>query len=318
MPDKPKIAFYWCAGCGGCEESVIDLAGGLLNLSEKADIVFWPVALDARYRDLQAFDDGELDAAFINGALRLEAHVQMVQLLRRKARLVIAHGSCAHMGGVIGLANLHTTRQLLEFSYRQVPTLLDPYGPFPGAGNKTQPLSNLLPEVLPLESKIEVDAIIPGCPPPPETMDRAINDIVCGHPPEKGAVFAHRKALCQQCPRLDSKPEKIAISRFKRLYETHWDPDVCFLPQGLICLGPVTRGGCEARCIQANMPCRGCFGPTEKVKDFGAGAMALTASIMAGTAEPDLMQTVDSIPDPAGLFYRYALATSFLGKRRIP
>ena len=25
MSDKPKVAFYWCASCGGCEEAVVDL-----------------------------------------------------------------------------------------------------------------------------------------------------------------------------------------------------------------------------------------------------------------------------------------------------
>lgn len=318
LADKPKLAFYWCAGCGGCEESIIDLAERLLSLHEKADIVFWPVALDARHRDVEALKDGEIDAVFINGAIRLDAHAKRVKLLRRKARLVLAHGTCAHMGGVIGLANLHSTRQMLECAYRQVPTLSDPNSPLPGDADKMPPeaplLPDLLPAVLPLEKIIRVDAVIPGCPPPPETMDGVIEDIVHGHLPEKGTVFAHRKALCHECPLRSSKPEKIEITHFKRLFEIHWDPEVCFLSQGLICLGPVTRGGCKARCLQANMPCRGCFGPTEKVDDFGAGAMALIASMMAGKDESELLETVESIPDPAGLFYRYALAASFLGK----
>jgi F420-non-reducing hydrogenase small subunit len=53
MGDRPKIALYWCASCGGCEESVIDLAEDLLTVAEKAEIVFWPVALDARYSTWQ-------------------------------------------------------------------------------------------------------------------------------------------------------------------------------------------------------------------------------------------------------------------------
>ena len=28
---KPKVAFYWCASCGGCEESVVDLAEGIIE-----------------------------------------------------------------------------------------------------------------------------------------------------------------------------------------------------------------------------------------------------------------------------------------------
>jgi F420-non-reducing hydrogenase small subunit len=43
---KPKVGFYWCASCGGCEEAVVDLAEDVLKVVEAVDIVFWPVALD--------------------------------------------------------------------------------------------------------------------------------------------------------------------------------------------------------------------------------------------------------------------------------
>jgi F420-non-reducing hydrogenase small subunit len=319
MGNRPKIALYWCAGCGGCEESVIDLAEDLLTVAGKADIVFWPVALDVRYRDIEALDDGSIDATFINGAIRLDEHVRMVRLLRRKSKRIVAHGTCAHLGGVVGLANLSTPRQLLESAYRQVPSMADRLsGPMPGEGVEGPSLPELLPVVKALDQVIPVDAVIPGCPPPPETMARAIQDVIDGRLPPEGTVYADRKALCHGCPRLDTRPEKIEVTRFKRLHETRWDPEVCFLPQGLICLGPVTRGGCNARCIGANMPCRGCFGPTERVDDFGAGAVTLIAAMMAESEEPGLTQLIESIPDPTGLFYRYCLAASVLGKRGRP
>jgi len=31
---KPKVAFYWCASCGGCEESVVDLAENILKVAK--------------------------------------------------------------------------------------------------------------------------------------------------------------------------------------------------------------------------------------------------------------------------------------------
>jgi F420-non-reducing hydrogenase small subunit len=317
MGSRPKIAFYWCAGCGGCEESVFDLADGLAAVARRADIVFWPAALDTRYRDLAALDDGAIDAAFINGAVRLHAHVRMVRLLRAKSKCVIAHGACAHMGGVIGLANLSTVDQMLSCAYRQAPSLSDETGPVPGAGTAgdttSPPLTRLLPTVQALDRVIRVDGVVPGCPPPPETMERVIGDIIDGRLPSAGAVFAHRKALCHECLRRDSKPDTIAVSRFKRLHETVWDPDICFLAQDLICLGPVTRGGCGARCIGANMPCRGCFGPTERMQDAGAGAIALLAGMAAEADDPGLTELIDSIADPTGLIYRYSLAASVLG-----
>ena len=56
MP-KPKVAFYWCASCGGCEETVVDLAEDILGVVEKVDIVLWPVAMDFKYKDVEALPD---------------------------------------------------------------------------------------------------------------------------------------------------------------------------------------------------------------------------------------------------------------------
>ena len=71
MAAKPKVAFYWCASCGGCEEAVVDLAEGILDIVGAVDIVFWPVALDFKVRDVEALPDGGIVASFINGAVRL-------------------------------------------------------------------------------------------------------------------------------------------------------------------------------------------------------------------------------------------------------
>ena len=95
---KPKIAFYWCASCGGCEEAVVDLGEGLLTVVELVEIAFWPVALDFKRQDVEALDDGELAAAFINGAVRTSEQEEMARLLRRKSAAVIAFGELRDTG----------------------------------------------------------------------------------------------------------------------------------------------------------------------------------------------------------------------------
>ena len=70
MPDKPKVAFYWCASCGGCEESVVDLAEGILGVVDAVEIVFWPVAMDFKRHDVEAMADGSILVSLINGAVR--------------------------------------------------------------------------------------------------------------------------------------------------------------------------------------------------------------------------------------------------------
>src|ERR1017187_6603941 len=83
------------------------------------------------------------------------------------------------------------------------------------------------------------------------------------------------------------------------------------------CLGPATRAGCRARCINGNMPCTGCFGPTSRVRDFGAKALCSIPSIIrGGAAVEEIARIVAGIPDPVGTFYRYSLPASFLERKR--
>jgi len=100
--EKPKIALYWCSSCGGCEESVLDLAEDLLDLAESVDVLFWPVAIDMKYQDVEMIPDGGITATLINGAVRMDNQEQMAKMLRKKSRLIIDLGSCAHLGGVVG------------------------------------------------------------------------------------------------------------------------------------------------------------------------------------------------------------------------
>jgi F420-non-reducing hydrogenase small subunit len=313
---KPKIALYWCSGCGGCEESVLDLADDLLHIAESVDILFWPVAIDIKYHDVEMIPDGEITATLINGAVRMDNQERIAGVLRKKSKLIIAHGSCAHLGGVVGLANFFERRDILNRAFIEVPTVKNPQRILPG--NETKEcqtelrLPNFYNTVKALDQVVEVDYYIPGCPPTPQLIKNALDVILQQELPSKGSVLAEKKALCYFCSRKESKPDVVRIKKFKRLYEKEWDPIRCFLDQELICLGPATRGGCGERCIKANMPCRGCFGPPDNVTDQGAKILSFLASFFESTNEKELKKLFDSIPDPAGLFYRYSLASSIL------
>lgn len=317
--DKPKIALYWCASCGGCEEAVVDLGEDILKVVEAVDIVFWPVAMDFKYQDLEAMRDGEIAAALINGAIRTDEQERIAKLFRRKAKLIIANGSCACFGGVVGLANFSRKEELLDTAYKQVPTVKNPQGILPQLetldGGWKLELPAFHESVKPLNQVIDVDYYIPGCPSPPELIKNAVMAILENRLPPKGSVLAEKKSLCDTCSRRDSKPDKVKITAFKRVYETEWDPAKCFLDQGIICLGPATRGGCGERCLKGNMPCRGCFGPTDKVIDQGAKSISFLASIINENDEEEIDKIAESIPDAAGLFYRYSLASSILKEK---
>jgi F420-non-reducing hydrogenase small subunit len=317
---KPKVAFYWCSSCGGCEEAVVDLAEGILQVVAAVDIVFWPVALDFKRSDVEAMPDTSIDVCFINGAIRMDEQETMARLLRQKSKLIIAYGACAYQGGIPGLANLTEAEAILDYAYRQAPSN--------GNGGATRPQRHTqipegeleLPEfsdaVKALDEVIDVDYYLPGCPPTPKLTLQAIEAILKGQLPEKGAVLAGDRALCHECELNSSKPEKLLVTELRRVHKVLVEPDKCLLAQGILCLGPVTRGGCEALCVKGGMPCTGCFGPLERVRDYGGKALSAIASIMDISEQHAVAKAFEAVPDPAGTFYRYSLPKSFLARKR--
>jgi F420-non-reducing hydrogenase small subunit len=318
---KPKVAFYWCASCGGCEEAIVDLAEDILGVVEAVDIVFWPCAMDFKKKDVEAMADQSIVATFLNGAIRTSEQEEMAHLLRRKSQYMIAYGACSASGGIPGLANQFPLEQILQFAYHDGPAMANeaktrPQTAFTHEGHALT-LPVLREVVRTLDQVVDVDYYIPGCPPTPKLTKAAVGALLEGKLPPRGTVLAPDIALCDECPRKDSKPTDLAFTEFKRPHQAVIDPEKCVLAQGFICMGPATRGGCEAVCIQGNMPCTGCFGPTSRVKDQGAKILSSVASNVEPKEVGAIDQVLAGIPDPVGTFYRYGLAKSLL-RRKVP
>ena len=318
MP-KPKVAFYWCASCGGCEETVVDLAEDILAVVEKVDIVLWPVALDFKYKDVEAMADQSIFATLLNGAIRSSEQEAMARLLRRKSRHLIAYGSCACTGGIPGLANQFPREQILKFNYEDAPTVVNEHKTRPQLVFEEDGRHPHLPElhhvVRSLDQVVEVDYYIPGCPPTPKITQAAVAALLDGRLPPKGSVLAPDIALCEECPRRDSKPVNIAFTAFKRTHQQLLDPQLCLLAQGVVCMGPATRQGCGAQCLSGNMPCTGCFGGTDRVKDQGAKILSSLCANLEAKEAKEIDTVLEGIPDPVGTFYRYGLAKSLLRRK---
>jgi F420-non-reducing hydrogenase small subunit len=316
---KPKIAFYWCASCGGCEETVVDLAEDLLGVVEAVDIVFWPCAMDFKKADVEAMPDKSIVATLLNGAIRTSEQEEMAQLLRRKSQFLIAFGACAQLGGIPGLANQFTREQIFQFVYEEAPTTINESKarPIPAFKNNGHGLA--LPElrntVRALDQVVEVDYYVPGCPPTPQITKTAISALLSGMLPPKGSVLAPEIALCDECPRKATKPIDVSFNEFKRPHLVKMDPDKCLLAQGIVCMGPSTRGGCGALCPVGGMPCSGCFGPTSRVVDQGAKMLSSLCANVAARDQKEITETLAGIPDPVGTFYRYGLPKSLLRRK---
>lgn len=316
---KVKVAVAWNSSCGGCDESIVDLEKRILGVAEKVEFVLWPCAMDFKYEDVEALEDGEITLSLINGGIQNTHQEHVVKLLRRKSRFVVAFGSCACSGGVPALVNLTSMEEVFRKSYLQAPTVDNPKKIFPQPESTCDGHSFSLPAMYKTLSKLDdiipVDYYLPGCPPTADMIFSALSAFLEGNPPEPGSVLASNKALCSSCNRNASKPEDIKITEIKRIHQIEADPELCFLAQGVICMGPATRDGCGYPCIKGNMPCTGCLGPPGGA-DQGAKMCGALGTILGGKTADETGAILDGLADPAGTFYRYTVAASLLGRRR--
>jgi len=315
---KLKLAVYWAASCGGCDVAILDTNERILDIADLADIVFWPIAIDFKYSDVEAMEDKSIDICLFNGAVRNSEQEHIAKLLRAKSKAMVAFGACACFGGIPALANFSNRAEIFERAYIEAPSNDNPNHILPQTLTKVEEGELELPEfydtVLTLAQVVDVEYFVPGCPPPVDIINKIVDALASGELPPAGTVFASDKALCDEC---DRKKEEKTITKIYRPHEIIPDPEKCLLEQGIICMGPATRGGCGQRCINANMPCRGCFGPPPGVIDQGAKMLSAIASIYDVKDEDEIKRMVEEVVDPAGTFYRFGMSSSMLKRKRM-
>ena len=313
MADKPKLALYWASSCGGCEIAVLAIHEKILAVADAFDIVLWPCVLDFKKADIEAMDDGEIDVTLFNGAIRTDENEEMAHLLRQKSKVMVAFGSCATEGCIPGLANFTDREHMMQYIYHDAPTMDNPDGVLPQEKVVVEEGTLTLPmfwnTVKTLDQIVPVEYYLPGCPPEAQWIEAAVEAILSGELPPPGSVIGLDVTVCDECPR--ERAEK-KIERFYRPQEIIPDPDICLLDQGLFCAGIATRAGCGALCPQVNMGCRGCYGPNEDVLDGGAKLITALASVIDADTPEEIDSILDTLPDPAGYFYRFGLAHSMM------
>jgi F420-non-reducing hydrogenase small subunit len=323
VTQKPKLAMYWAASCGGCEISVVNLHQHLIDVDAAFDIVFFPCIADFKVKDVEGYPDDYIDVCLFNGAIRNAENEEMAHLLRKKSKLLVAYGSCSYEGCIPALSNLTTAQATFEAVYGDNPSLDNPQGVRPQPVTQVPEGELHIPAfyntVKALDQVVPVDYVIPGCPPesfqawavieaivasfadgPPSSFTDGPPSSFAEGPPSSFAeglptealpapgntiLGAGRTAVCEECP-LEKDVKK--VERFYRPYEITPDPDICLLEQGLVCMGPATVSGCGALCPQVGMGCRGCYGPIPGVEDQGAKMLTAIASVLdVGEASED-------------------------------
>ena len=225
---------YWAASCGGCEIAIVELREKILDLDAAADILFWPVAMDFKYKDVEAMPDGHMDVCLFNGAIRTSENEHMAHLLRKKAKVLVAFGSCATKAASPAWpTSTAASRSLTASTWRRprrtTRTALcrSTRTRCPRASSRSPHFYNTVKTLGQVE---DVDYFVPGCPPQPPQIWAVIEAILGGNLPAKGSVVgANDKTVCDECKHIR---EERRIKKFYRPHEIIPDSTKCLFDQG--------------------------------------------------------------------------------------
>lgn len=135
---KPKAAFFDFTDCEGCQLQIANLGESFLELTEYVDIV--------TFREIMSEESADYDIAFVEGSISTDNDVKRIKKIREKAKVIIALGSCAAIGGVNGIKN----RAPLDVAIKRV------------YGEKAENINTI--KVMPVKDVVRVDYTINGCP----------------------------------------------------------------------------------------------------------------------------------------------------------
>jgi F420-non-reducing hydrogenase small subunit len=303
-----KVAQEWFAICGGCEVTILDLGESLLELLPELEFVHMPVIMDHKIYgqtgELSQVEIPEADVGILSGSIRNEENKELAEKMRESVNFLISMGSCACFGGIPALANQYDVEDIYQRVYKSNGTTVP--GETPSVG-----LPPLTDRVYSVDEVVKVDLELPGCPTTPSMFAAAVMHLLKGTPFE-----LDQKSVCDQCPTIR---EKKAVSELKRPLESvegvgePLNTVRCFMEQGFLCQGPATRAGCGGmeggvpRCINAYMPCRGCFGPIQKDANPMVDMMGALSTIGLNPRE---------IQDRAAQFNRFSGAGRLRPRRR--
>jgi len=207
---KPRVAIFDFACCEGCQLQIVNLEEEILDLVASVDIVEWREAIS---------DQGQwYDIAIVEGSITRPEDIQRIELIRSRAKILIALGACATTGGINKLKNNFHPEDVKKCVY--------------GANADMHHLDTMPTKAV--DEVVKVDYRIHGCPIHRPEFAYVIRSLLIGKKPEMPEY-----PVCVEC-KAKGNP-------------CSWDSDE-------ICLGPVIRAGCGARCPSAGFRCFGCRG----------------------------------------------------------
>jgi len=167
---KVRVATVWLSGCSGCHMSFLDQDERLVDLAQKIQLVYSPIA------DVKIFPEN-VDVALIEGAIANDEQLRMLENVRSRTKILISLGDCAVTGNVTALRNSwrHSDQEVLERAYKEKSDL--------NAAIPTD-VPKLLIKARPLHEAVKVDFYVPGCPPHADLINYVLTELLAGRTPK--------------------------------------------------------------------------------------------------------------------------------------
>lgn len=173
---KPRVATVWLGGCSGCHMSFLDLDERLIELADRMELVYSPLA------DVKEFPEG-VDVTLVEGAIANVEHLEFAHIIRRRSRYVVSFGDCAVTGNVSALRNTFPVEKVLHRSYVELSDVT------PQIPREYPTIAELTPQARPLHETIPVDAFVHGCPPTADQIWFAVSELLEGRLPAFSHVY---------------------------------------------------------------------------------------------------------------------------------
>lgn len=180
---RPKVAIVSLTSCEGCQFVLLDLGQKFLEFAEKITMV------DFRLLEDEEDEGGELDIVFVEGNPVTEANVETLKSVRQRAKLLVALGNCAAMGGIPEIKNYNEGAATIKHVYKYI-----------------QGIHN--PEIKEIDKYVKVDFTFPGCPITGEEFLKYAPELLSGRIPvlPDQPVCVECKRNGNRCLLLDKKP----------------------------------------------------------------------------------------------------------------
>lgn len=165
---KPRVAFFDFTCCEGCQLQVANFGETLLDILNLIDVVTFRETMSERTEDY--------DVAIIEGSITTEHDVERIKHIRARAKVLVAYGSCATIGGINGMKNKFPLDEIGKYVYQ------DKAKNFPTLPTRA------------VHQVVKVDYFVNGCPVYQPEFVKVLKCILAGIP-----YAVPDYAICVEC-----------------------------------------------------------------------------------------------------------------------